>query len=253
LFFSGEQKMFAWREHSKSVLNGVAGLIGARLVGAGWGPRGFVNTLKRAKSAGLAPLTVVDVGASNGQWTQECRRIFPEAHYLLVDPLDENQEALRTLAARERGVSVWQGALGAASGQMEFQCHGDQSSFLRSDEFVGTAKTVEVRTMDQLVSASGLPSPLLIKADVQGYELEVLKGAKDSLASAELLLLEVSMRRYYDNSPLAHEVIAFAGQCGFRIYDICTYIQRPADRELIQADIAFVRADSQLFTHEGWH
>jgi hypothetical protein len=36
------------------------------------------------------------------------------------------------------------------------------------------------------------------------------------------------------------------------MYDICTYIQRPADNDLVHADLMFVRRDSRLLAREGW-
>jgi hypothetical protein len=64
-------------------------------------------------------------------------------------------------------------------------------------------------------------------------------------------LLEVSYRRIYKDLPLAHELIAFAGERGFRIYDICSYAGRPSDGELVQSDILFAPYSSPLFADES--
>jgi FkbM family methyltransferase len=245
--------MLGWRDQTKSTLNSIARIFGARLVGANWGPQGAATALRHAKARGFLPGSVIDVGASNGQWTRECRAVFPEAQYLLIDPLDANKPALAAIAREETRVSVWSGAVGAVPGNLVLHCHGDQSSFFPSKDFLGTEKQVEVRTLDSFLTTAKLPSPLLIKADVQGYELEVLKGAKRCLENTELLLLELSFRRYYEGGALAHEVVSFLGERDFCMYDICTYIQRPADNELVHADLMFVRRDSQLVAREGWY
>lgn len=237
---------------SKAAVNALAGLFGARVVGAQWGPRGFSASLQRARSKGFSPATVIDVGAASGQWTRECRKVFPTARYLLVDPLEENRSALDELAQSDPQVAAWHGALGAEPGHLELWAHGDQSSFLRSSDFPGKPRQVEVRTLDSLIETFQLPSPVLFKADVQGYEIEVLKGAARCLQMCEMLLLEVSFQRLYTDSPLAHEVISFVGARGFRVYDICSFVQRPADNELAQCDLLFARDDSPLFSHEGW-
>jgi len=130
--------------------------------------------------------------------------------------------------------------------------HGDQSSMLPSADFAGTRREVEVRTLDSFVDDLKLQPALFMKADVQGYELEVLKGAARCLELAELLLIEVSFRRLYDGCPLAHDVIAFLGARGFRVYDICSFLQRASDNELLQCDLVFARQGSKLFVHEGW-
>jgi FkbM family methyltransferase len=214
---------------AKSTLNSIARIFGARVVGANWGPLGVAAALHRARVGGFVPGSVIDVGASNGQWTRECRTVYPEAQYLLIDPLDANNSALAAMAKDETRLSVWNGAIGAAPGGLTLNCHGDQSSFFPSKDFLGSEKQVEVRTLDSFLPGGRLPSPLLIKADVQGYELEVLKGASRCLEKTELLVMELSFRRYYEGGALAHEVISYLGDRDFCIYDICTYIQRPAD------------------------
>jgi FkbM family methyltransferase len=244
--------MLGWREQAKSALNSIARVFGARVVGANWGPSGVPNALRRAKAHGFSPGSVIDVGASNGQWTRECRAVFPEAQYLLIDPLETNKAALAAMVKDAEQISVWNGAIGAVPGNLALHCHGDQSSFFPSRDFLGSEKQVEVRTLDSFLETGRLPSPLLIKADVQGYELEVLKGATRCLESTELLLLELSFRQYYKGGALAHEVVSFLGERNFCIYDICTYIQRPADNDLVHADLMFVRSDSQLIAREGW-
>jgi FkbM family methyltransferase len=240
------------RNAGKTALNSLAALFGVRLVSASWGPRGVFATLGRTKSRGFSPALIFDIGASDGQWTRECQGIFPESKYILVDPLDSNREALLRLTAADARVSAWYGAAGASSGHLQIYDHGDQSSALPSKEFSDPARNVAVCTVDALYQAAGSAVPVLIKADVQGFELEVLKGATQCLASTQLLVLEVSYRRMYEGSALAHEIIAYVGERGFRIFDICSYLQRPADRELVQSDIVFVHESSPLLDYQGW-
>ena len=245
------------REIVRRAVNGVLAKAGLRVVSADWGPRGFADALARIKRAGIVPQQVVDIGAARGEWATECMTVFPDARYFLVDPLQENQAALKRVAAGASPpgrITVWHGALGAAEGGFEIRVHGDQSSFLTSEYAAGaTTRKVPVRTLDSFGGTDLLPvNPGLIKADVQGYELEVLRGADRALAAAELLLLEVSFRRVYAGSPLAHDVLSFAASRGFRVYDICSYAQRPRDHELTQADILFAKETSRLFEFEGY-
>jgi FkbM family methyltransferase len=235
----------------KAALNQIAGVFGARLVGANWGPRGFKAALERARSCGFSPQTVLDVGASDGTWTRECRTIFPDAIYFLADPLEENRSALDAFAGANNRLHIWHGAIGAQHGEMSLTIHGDQSSFLDSAEFGGSKRIVPVRTLDSFIDEVKFRAPVLLKADVQGFELEVLKGAARCIEMTEAMLLEVSFRRIYDG-PLANDVITKATNLGFRIYDIVTYSQRGSDSELAQADIVFARESSQLFSNERW-
>ncbi len=229
------------------------GSLGMRVVNARWGPRGPIDSLRRARSYGVVPRQIVDVGASDGIWTRECLRVFPEARFFVIDPLPANAAALTALATQHPNVHFWQGALGSAPGALELLEHGDQSSFFASDSFTAHgARQVEVRTLDSFLGTPALQPPDFIKADVQGFELAVLRGASACLETTQLLLLEVSYRRIYKDQPLAHELIAFAGDRGFRIYDICTYAGRPYDGELTQSDLLFAPEGSPLFANEAW-
>jgi len=237
----------------KSTINGILRNAGVKLVNAQWGPRGFAPAFYRIQQLGFSPKQIVDVGASNGQWTRECLEIFPNANYLLVDPLEENVASLKALQAEQKSVQFWHGALGSMPGWLPMHVHGDQSSFLVSEyASSGHERSVEIRTLDSFLGNELKSPPDLIKADVQGYEVEVLKGAERCMTAAEVLLLEVSYRMTYKGCPLAHEVISFVGSRGFRIYDICTYTQRPRDRELFQSDMIFVKSGSKVFEFEGY-
>jgi FkbM family methyltransferase len=244
-----------FRAQGRALVNTILGWCDLRMVNRTWGPRGFAASFRRARATGLVPRQVVDVGAARGLWTQECMEVFPEGQYFLVDPLEENRDCLSELHGQFANVNMWTGALGAQAGRLEMHVHGDQSSFLSSeyaDSQDALSREVEVRTLDSFLEEERIAPPDLIKIDVQGYELEVLKGAKRCLETTELLLLEVSYQPIYERAPLAHEVIGFAGSLGFAIYDICTYSQRPLDGELAQSDILFVRRDSVLFSKPGW-
>jgi len=242
--------MRSWLHRTTNALLGAAGL---RMVSAKWGPRGAFDSLRRARAGGVDVRQIVDVGASNGSWTRDCLRVFPEARYLLVEPLPVHAAALAALHAEHPNVQSWQGGLASTPGEFDLLTHGDQSSFLRSESFPDQRpQRVEVRTLDSFLGSPLLQAPDLIKADVQGFELEVLRGAKKCLETAKLLLLEVSYRRIYENLSLAHEVIGYVGGAGFRIYDICTYAGRPSDGELTQSDILFAVEDSPLFANEAW-
>ena len=236
----------------KSIINRAAALFGARVVSADWGPRGVRETLERVKSRGFSPALVFDIGAFDGRWTQECRTIFNEARYVLVDPLDSNRDALSALASADDRITFFPGVAGAYPGTMQLYHHGDQSSILASDDFPGAIKSVAATTVDSLFETHVGATPILLKADVQGYELEVLKGAARCLEFTEVLILEVSFRKIYKDSALAHDIITYVGQRGFRIYEICSYLQRSTDRDLLQSDFVFVHESSSLFSRHGW-
>jgi hypothetical protein len=98
---------------------------------------------------------------------------------------------------------------------------------------------------DTLESALGpheIFEPSLLKIDVQGYELEVLKGSLLSLSKFTYVYCECSYLPLYEGQPLASDIVKFMMEQGFEldgVYNTCHTKQGDA----IQSDFLFKRAD----------
>ncbi len=103
-----------------------------------------------------------------------------------------------------------------------------------------------MQTLDGVVAAASLGPADVMKIDVQGYELEVLKGASETLKSVEAVLMEVSLMPLYENNPLITEVLNFMSERNFIAYDICTIMRHPEHQTLAQVDVIFIRKNSPL-------
>lgn len=202
-------------------------------------------------SLGFRPEQVIDIGAARGGWTKEVIEIFPDAKFLMVDPLSENIGALQAVVDTHPKITFWNGAIGRRNGEIELQVHSDQTSMFTS-EWKGTTRKVPLRTLDSFADDGTITRMDALKIDVQGAELDVLRGATKLLKQCTAIQLEVSFRRVYEKAPLAHEIVAFFAEKGFRLYDICGLYKRPSDRALIQADFFFV-SDDRLFQPETYN
>lgn len=240
----------------KRSLNALLAQGGLRVVNRHWGPRGSLEACRSLKRAGIRPNLVFDVGAAQGTWTEETLSVFSDAHYVLVDPLPENVDALKSVSKTCRSATVVSAAVGAQKGELDLYVHGDQSSFLKSEFARAIPVQVPVRTcddiFDEVCRAHPSPQTALLKIDVQGFELEVLRGAEQMLKHCDALLVETSIQRIYEGSALAHDVIAYLGSRGFCIFDVASYAQRPRDHALSQVDFAFVREDLPAMAQGGW-
>ncbi len=206
---------------------------------------------KNIAKLGFSPHSIIDIGAAKGNWTKELVKIFPNTKFLMVEPLKENLKSLEDVCSEKENIKYWTGIVCGYNGESNFNVHSDQSSIFNS-EFKGSITKVQAKTLDSLLTEMNILNVDAIKLDVQGAELEVLKGAEKSIKSCKVIQMEVSFRKIYENAPLVHELIRYMTDKGFRIFDIADTFKRKKDRALLQADIFFV-SDETFFNPESWY
>ena len=130
---------------------------------------------------------------------------------------------------------------------VEFHVHDTGSSlFSERSNVPRSSERLVMHTLDEIAGATlQLASPLFLKLDVQGAELEILRGGAKTLAMAEVVQLEVQLLHYNQGAPPAAEVIAFMDRSGFALFDVAGFV-RPNGTDLVQVDLIFVRKDSDL-------
>lgn len=210
---------------------------------------GFAPNMKFGLSAiaqrGFVPKTIVDVGAFEGNWGILAKNIWPDSCLVFVEPNFKKQDHLQKLAA-ELGAQLHCDLLGARDGQaVQFNVMESGSSIL--SERSPLSRVVEtrcLRTLDSLLSS--IEAPGLLKIDAQGYEIEILKGASQTLPRFDAVLLEIAIIEINEGAPLLHEVTSYMKTLGFVAYDILEIHRRPLDGALNQIDIVFVREKSPL-------
>jgi len=205
-------------------------------------------SLENLKRCGFRPASVIDIGAFVGDWTAKTREIWPEAKYLMIEPQPNKQERLRAMCNESVVLeSVLLGASEAQNVLFHMNDLGGSSVLEQIQDKCELTTTLRMTTLDNVLAGrQPLPGPILLKADVQGYELQVLRGANKTLRNLEVILLEVSLLPYNINAPLFAEVVAFMTDIGFAVYDVCWLHRRQSDEAAFQADIIFVRNDSAL-------
>ena len=212
-------------------------------------------SLRRMQRLGFNPAVVIDVGAYIGEWARDLKRIFPGARILMVEPQPSHLDRLRAVAAAFNGVELAPVLLGAQErGSVPFHMCESASSVLMESARPTVVSTISVpmTTLDKVTANTVFVRPDFIKLDVQGYELEVLRGGELALASAEAVLMEVNLLGILDGAPLFHEATQFMSERGFQVYDICTFFRRPYDGALWCMDVIFVRSSSPLVASKRW-
>jgi FkbM family methyltransferase len=204
--------------------------------------------LQNLHHAGFLPAQIIDCGAYVGKWTCMARTIFPDAKVLMVEAAPENEPALSAVATTGSGVSYAIALLGPNDrGTVPYFKMATGSSVLAEQTDVSREVVhLPMTTLDRLAISRGIRVVDLLKLDVQGFELEVLRGAEALLQTAQVVLLEVSFLQYNAEAPLVHEVFAAMRSYGFLAYDIGATTRWGTSSKLLQADILFVRCDSPL-------
>jgi FkbM family methyltransferase len=189
------------------------------------------------------PGGIVDVGANVGDWSRSASAIFPGVPMHLIEAQASLEPALR-----EIGLPYTITLLGPENRRsVPFFLSGTGSSTLEEITSFDKAKIeLPMQRLDDVEGVAALPGPLLLKLDVQGFELEVLRGSKTTLERTEVILSEVSLLPYNVGAPLMHEVVAWFADRDFLPYDICGGLRRCSDMALFQTDIIFVRNGSDL-------
>jgi FkbM family methyltransferase len=211
--------------------------------------------LKRLSQIGFQPKHIFDVGAYEGEFTECCLNIWPQAKISCFEALEHKVTQLQYLASGNSAIQVFPGLLGA---QVLDKVPLNESETASSVLIENIPQNFPVsfhamRTVDQIVQEHfGGCSPDLLKLDVQGYELEVLKGSEKSLPTIQAILAEVSLLDIHQNVPLLADVVTWLNDRDWVAYEICSFIRRPLDKALWQIDIIFVPRNSPLRTDKRW-
>jgi FkbM family methyltransferase len=202
------------------------------------------------KSKGFNPTTVIDVGVATD--TDELYVHFPQARYLFVEPLAEFEPNLQQLCQRYPGSNYMLAAAGADNGEITFNVGpsmGDSSIYqtieCRDGAYEMYKRTVPQYRLDTMWEALELTGPTLLKVDVQGGEIEVLKGATTIMDQFEVIILECGMIESYIGQPIFHEYVAYLADHGFVVYDII-HTGFSETGLLAQIDLVFVKKDGQF-------
>lgn len=208
--------------------------------------------VSQLKQAGWDFKTIIDGGANLGQFSRACANGFPNARVIAFEPLPEVSEQLKVNLSDHANHEVQNCALGNEDGEIEFnqtddtQCSSVLSVSESADWMPNSINTrilkVPLQKLDTIFSDAELASPVLLKLDLQGYELEAIKGAVDLLAKVDCILLEAVFDEVYVGEPSLNEIWRHLNQQGFVISGILNTMT-DASGKIVQVDALFVKAD----------
>lgn len=197
---------------------------------------------------------VLDIGANVGQYALELRSTGFGGRIVSFEPL---REPFATLVRESEGDLGWrclQLALGESEGQATMHVAANRaasSSLLPMERwiaravpeqaFIGTETVHVARLDDAAPPLIGERDRVMLKLDVQGYELGVLGGGASTLERADVVEIELTVVRLYEEQPLWRETLDYLLEADFEVVSLDP-ILHDADGRLLQMDGIFARS-----------
>ena len=141
--------------------------------------------------------TLIDVGVGV-HGTEDLYNRFKNAKLILIDPIDEAKEYAYQLS-KKREVNFFQNALGRKDDiekEMKLQKDKEFSSFLEiseinmKDDYVEKRK-LKIKKLDTIIDKKEELGKIGIKIDTEGFELDVILGASETLKYSKFVIAEV--------------------------------------------------------------
>jgi FkbM family methyltransferase len=173
----------------------------------------IMKLVELAKELGVFLRGVIHIGAHEGQEASD----YDELKQLYIEPIPSLAKLLR-----DRGLDVLEVAVSNYTGTSDFYITDfDQGSslLLPLEHSIQKKITVSVDTLENLVPDSSPYNCIVI--DVQGAELDVLKGTK--VEKFDLIICETNSRERYSGSPLHDDIVSHMKDNGFRLSKIFSH------------------------------
>ena len=195
--------------------------------------------------------TVVDVGANKGQFSLATKKNLKDAKIHAFEPLAKPADKFSKLFKNDDNVMLYKMAIGQKKRKVLMNVsHSDDSSSLLNiselqnnlfpDTYKSGSEMIYENTLESVMDINKILEPSLLKIDVQGYEMEVLKGSHSYLKKFTYIYCECSYLSLYEDQPLASDIVEFLSKNSFEldgIYNTCYTKEGTA----IQSDFLFKR------------
>jgi FkbM family methyltransferase len=198
---------------------------------------------------------LLDVGANVGQFASEARYQGYSGRIVSFEPLSKAHRELNAKASKDQAWIIHERcALGSAPGEAEINVSRNfQSSSLRSmlaacqkaapDAVYFAKERIQVITLDSIFKTYRRDGEnVYLKIDTQGYEKEVLDGAKESIKHIKAIQLELSVVPLYESQSLYEYFFQFLREQGFELWALMPdFFSDPKTGRLLQFDGIFTR------------
>lgn len=198
-----------------------------KVQGKGGSPNCANEVAALARLANFDNPTIIDGGANKGDWTAAAQAFWPSGAYFLFEPSPQNQDILRK---RFSGVEIIGDALSDRSGRAELYANFEGSTLAslhkRSLEHHNIAHEkvadINTTTIDEFCKSRHLEKIDILKLDIEGHELQALRGALFILPKTKLIQFEMGGCNI-DSRTFFRDFWQLLSPLGFSIYRITPF------------------------------
>lgn len=209
----------------------------------------------RVLLSGMQVNSICDIGAFNGEISVKLAKLFPSAKIYSFEPYSRSFEILLTKAQQNSNIIPINCALSSSNVELNLYINAqDSANSLSPTEEMGkkyqswqtetvSTEIVQVLTLNSWGKQNSLKEIEVLKLDVQGFELNVLKGAQDYLkSSVRLIYTEIEFVKIYRDNCLYFELENFLRQNDFELFQLYN-LTSGGDGQLITGDAIFIKRD----------
>ena len=175
------------------------------------------------------PKTIYDIGSAVLHWTKFAKKIWPSSKIVAFEAVNEVKEFYD-----EYGIDYHLDVLGDVDKkEIIFYEHpiylGGNSYYKENSKYSAIADSIYgednqikrvMRTIDSIVEEKNFPPPELIKIDVQGCELDILKGMTKTLETVKHIIVELQIVEYNIGAKTVEDSIPFIESLGFELHPV---------------------------------
>jgi len=197
---------------------------------------------------------ILDVGANEGQFVRELRFYGYRDKVLSFEPFLDAHKKLIEISKNDNDWEIFRPlALGNKNTKsiLNISKNSVSSSILNmNEEHIDNApdsrfiskQSIEESKLDNIFSELNVENKnLFLKIDTQGYEFQVLEGARKNLHLFKGILVEVSLTELYEGQKPWLEIVNFIQNYGFKLWSVDRGFSNKKNGKTLQMDLCFFK------------
>lgn len=195
------------RKNLGSILNVyLRRFLGISIISNKYFASGSALDLDLNKKFGIEPKIVFDVGANIGQTTYSYRHKFRKSMIYSFEPFNQAFVKLVQMSKGMKNVETHNIALSDKAGSRVVATNTNTHSVLNSlnpkinSKFTGPSEKIDLDTIDNFCLKHAISEIDLLKIDVEGHELEVIKGATGMISQGKISAIIAEVALHSNNS-----------------------------------------------------